>query len=228
MLDATGRCGHPESHFHDPSLAAWLEEYDLRRESFAGRRDALRAVFAAAIARGRGATGLTGIRMQRQSFPFFLAQLGVLHPEPAGDAARIATIFGETRYIHLRRADKLAQAVSFLKARQSGLWHRAPDGTEIERLSPPAPPRYDRAEIAALIERFTQDDADWESWFAAQGIAPLRIGYDALSQDPRACLGRVLEYLGQEAALARRVEIPVARLADATNRAWITRYTSGG
>ena len=33
------------------------------------------------------------------------------------------------------RENKLAQAVSLIKAEQTGLWHIAPDGTELERVA---------------------------------------------------------------------------------------------
>ena len=40
------------------------------------------------------------------------------------------------RYLHLSREDKLAQAVSDLKAEQSGLWHVFTDGSERETTDP--------------------------------------------------------------------------------------------
>ena len=228
LLAATGRAGNPDSHFHEPSLAQWLEDYNLAPGSFAAERDALAAVFDAARTRGSGDTGLFGLRLQRHSFGFFLRKLDVLHPGLACDRDRIRAAFGETLFLHLTRSDKLAQAISYVKAGQTGLWHRAPDGTELERLAPQAAPVYDADAIARQIREFTAFDAAWRDWFAREGIAPLQLSYDALSADPATALAGVLDALGLDRGLAAGIRPPVAKLADATNRDWTTRFLAEG
>jgi len=224
LLSATGRAGKPDSHFHEPSLASWLEDYELARENFATDLDTLRAVFDAARRRGTGGTGIFGLRLQRKSFDFFMQQAAILHPGPMTDRERFEAAFGPTLFIHLTRASKLDQAVSCVKAMQTGLWHRAPDGTEIERLSAPREPFYDAEAIASHVAEFTAFDAAWNAWFEREGLQPLRLTYDELSRDPTAVLASVLHALGLDPALARDVALPVARLADATNRDWKERF----
>ncbi|MEO0999464.1 MAG: Stf0 family sulfotransferase, partial [Pseudomonadota bacterium] len=139
LLKATGVAGRPGSHFHEPSLARWAEVYGIDPAAFPDETAMLRAIFAAARRRGTCAAGLFGLRMQRGSFGYFLAQARRIHP--AGrDAEVIGAAFGPTRFLHLSRADKLAQAVSRVMAEQTGLWHRRADGSELERLAPPAAP----------------------------------------------------------------------------------------
>ncbi|MEO0999898.1 MAG: Stf0 family sulfotransferase, partial [Pseudomonadota bacterium] len=99
--------------------------------------------------------------------------------------------------------------------------------SELERLAPPAAPRYDRAAIARHLEELTALDRAWENWFAAEGIAPLRLRYETLATDPRAVLGEVLAALGRDPALASDVAVPTARLADATSAEWIARFRTG-
>ncbi len=228
LLKETGIAGRPGSHFHEPSLGAWLADYGLAPGAFATSEDALRAVFDCARTRGEGGTGVFGLRMQRGSFPHFIAQADRLHPGLATDRARIEAVFGPTLFISLRRADKLAQAVSRVMAGQTGLWHRHADGTELERLAPPQEPRYDRRAITRHITDLARLDAEWEGWFAREGITPLRLDYESLARAPQAALAQVLEALGLDPRQAEDIDPPTARLADATSRAWMDRYTAGG
>lgn len=224
LLSATGVAGRPGSLFHEPALAAWLAYHDLNAADFPTERAALDAILAAAIARGRGGTDLFGLRLQRGSFAFLMQQLALVHPGPLSDRARIEAAFGRTLFIHLTRDDKLDQAISITRAEQTGLWHRAPDGTEIERLAPPQEPSYDAAAIRAHLDAMTEFDRDWLAWFRAEGIAPLRVTYDALAADPAGTLATLLAALGRDPARADAVVPEVAKLADATSADWRARF----
>lgn len=226
LLRETGIAGFPESHFHAPSLEKWLGYYGLRGEDFSIRQDALSAVFKAAYERGKGESDVFGLRMQRHSFDFFIAQLRLLHPSLADDRSRVDAAFGTTLFIHLTRENKLDQAISYVKAEQSGLWHRAADGTELERLSEPKDPFYDAAAIAVQLAKMEQMDAAWEAWFQAEQIEPLRVSYSELSAAPYATLGRVLSALGLAYAPEGEATPSVAKLADATNQEWAERFRS--
>ena len=224
LLAATGVAGNPGSHFHRPSLDAWLGAHDLGGCRFALSGAAVRAVLAVAVERGTAGTGVFGLRMQWGSFRFFLDRLGELHAGQGGDASRIEAAFGPTAFVHLTRPDKLAQAVSHVRAEQSGLWHRRSDGSELERLAPPAEPRYDRGAIARRLAELSAMDAAWRAWFSDEGIEPVRIVYDSLAADPSRALADVLRGLGRDEAAASGIAVPTARLADATTEAWMERY----
>lgn len=79
----------------------------------------------------------------RENLDELSAILDQIYPGLPSDKARFEKAFGRTLYVHLTREDKLAQAVSLIKAEQTGLWHIAPDGAEIQRVGPPREPRYD-------------------------------------------------------------------------------------
>jgi len=224
LLAATGVAGNPDSHFHRPAIAHWLADLGVTPEPALSERALLQLAFQAAIAEGTRGTGIFGLRLQRHSFDFFSEKLAVLHPGLADDLARFHAAFGRTLFLHLTRQDKVAQAVSYVKAEQTGLWHRAPDGTELERLSPPREPVYDAAVIRAHLEEVTAHDIQWRRWFAASGLEPLRITYEGLAADPLAALRRVLDRLGLGRAAADGVEPGVAKLADDTNRDWVARF----
>lgn len=228
LLAATGRSGNPDSHFHRPSLAAWCEDYDIASDRLPSRRDLLGAVFEAAIARGTGNTELFGLRLQRHSFDFFMQQLEILHPGRASDFERMQAAFGETLFIHLTRENKLEQAISLVKATQTGLWHKAPDGTELERLSAPQDPFYDAQAITRNLSDLTSLDDQWKAWFVKEELEPLRITYDALSAGPTDVLAQILDRLQVGREYARTIDPPVAKLADETSRNWAERFQSQG
>ncbi|MEM1079459.1 MAG: Stf0 family sulfotransferase [Pseudomonadota bacterium] len=224
MLAATGVAGQPDSHFHTPSLSRWLQVYGLEAQVFDTRKDALRAVIEAALMRGTGETGCFGLRMQRGSFPYAMAQFAGLYPGLPTDRARLETAFGPMRFLHLSRADKVAQAVSRLRAEQGGLWHARADGSALERSAPTAPLHYDRAAIAAHVAELSRWDEAWAAWFAQEGITPLRLSYAALAETPRNVLAQALGYLGRDASAASGVRIPTARLANAESAEWVARF----
>ena len=134
--------------------------------------------------------------------------------------------FRANALVHLTRRDEVAQAVSYVKAQQTGLWHAAPDGAELERLSPPQEPAYDASEIRTRLEEVTSHDHGWEYWFAASEIAPLRITYEELSDGPVETLRVIMDHLGLEREAADGVELGLTKLADNINQDWVTHFRS--
>ena len=224
LLAATGRAGRPGSHFHGPSVDGWARSFGLAVDPAASRRDVLARIVAAAIERGRGGTDLFGLRLQHHGLDFLLRQLAILHPDVAGDAARMRTAFGRTLFVHLTRADRIGQAVSHVRADQTGLLHRAADGTELERLGPPASLRYDPEAIRARIREALAGNRRWTDWFAAEGILPVSVTYESLSARPAEVVADLLERLGLDRAVADGARPGVTKLADETSRRWVERF----
>lgn len=224
MLAAAKVAGDPGSLFHNPSLEAWVEYYDLIDRSFLSRREMLDAVFLSAKARGRGSTDIFGLRMQRGSFDYFMEQLALKHPEIEGDMNRIQAEFGRTLFIHLSREDRLDQAISRLRAEQTGLWHVNADGTDLERQAPLQSKGYDAAAIRAHMAELSELDLAWKRWFDSQSIEPLAITYEALSGNPQRILGEVLTALGLDGSLVGNIPPQTKKLADGTNLAWRERF----
>jgi len=223
-LLAKAGVGNPDSYYGRAFMDDWAREWALP-----GRETMTPATYAAtyldaAIPAGKGGIGIFGLRLMRENVIDLSASLDLIHPGLDSDAARFEQALGRILYIHLSRASKLAQAISYIKAQQTGLWHMAPDGTEIERLGPPQAPRYDFARIRAEVEKLEAYDADWGAWFAAQSITPHRIGYEELSRDPDAALNGLCAVLGIPAPRLGSAAPGVAKLSDQTNEDWMRRY----
>jgi len=224
LLAATKRVGEPDSFYRRQNIAEWAEEWGLPSPDSMEREAFERLYLAAAIRAGKAGTGLFGMRLMRENLEELQAILDRQFPNLPSDRARLEAAFGRLLFLHLSRADKLAQAISLIKAQQSGLWHRAPAGTEIERLAPAQEPRYDFALLRREVAALEAYDAAWNDWFAAEGIEPLRLDYDSLSADPAATLIRISEALGVEAPAREAIRPGVAKLADATSLEWMERY----
>lgn len=227
LLAATGQAGDPHSFFRRQDIAEWAAHWGLPPQEALGQDIGFdRAYLAAALSAGRAGTPLFGLRLMAETLPELNALLNRLHPGLPSDRARLERAFGRLGFVHLSRGDLLAQAISLVRARQTGLWHRAPDGTDIERLGPPRPPRYDRAAIGAELAQLQQDAARWDRWFAREGITPVGLVYEELAANPTAALAQVCGALGITAPPAGQVRPGVARLADALNRDWAARFLS--
>jgi LPS sulfotransferase NodH len=224
LLKASGVAGDPRSYFHEQSVAEWQADLDLTPDPAQSDLAALETVFSTVRERGTAGTGIFGLRLQRHSVEFFMKKLADLHPQFASDSERIEAAFGPTQFIHLTRPDKISQAVSFVKARQTGLWHQAPDGTELERLSEPQDPVYNRDDLRETHDLFLKYDQDWTDWFAKENITPYRITYDQLSAAPQETLKGVLKVLDADPRAAEGADPGIAKLADATSRDWVKRF----
>jgi LPS sulfotransferase NodH len=160
----------------------------------------------------------------RRNLDDLSALIDKVFPGLPSDKDRHQAAFGRTLYVHLAREDKLAQAVSLIKAEQTGLWHIAPDGREIERLAPPQEPRYDFDEIAGKLAQLEQHDAAWQTWFESEGIEPLRIGYESLAANPGEAICRICRALGVPEPAPSSLRPGVAKLADAISLEWMRNY----
>jgi len=141
--------------------------------------------------------------------------------------ALVEAAFGSTLYFHLSRRDKLAQAISLLRAEQSGLWHLASDGSILEGTSSPKPNVYDERRLQALVNELHSDDTQWNNFFQSRKIEPLRLTYETVTADPQSALAVVLDALGQDSAIAKKVSTKTARMADDISLEWAERFRSG-
>ncbi|UWQ17526.1 Stf0 sulfotransferase family protein [Jannaschia sp. M317] len=225
LLQSVPGAGQPGSHFHRTDVAAWAATHGLPPLPMPASPADLRRILAAGRQTGCDGDSLFGLRLQSHSRAYLLERLAEAQPGLPCDRTRLEATFGHLCFIYLTRRDHLAQAISYVRAAQTGLWHRAADGREMERSAPPAPSRYDRAAITDRLQTIATDEQQWQVWFARQGIEPLRVFYEDLAADPARTLDRILRHLGL-AGMSPTLRIPTARLADGTSLAWARRYRS--
>ncbi|MEM9139226.1 MAG: Stf0 family sulfotransferase [Pseudomonadota bacterium] len=218
MLADAG-AGWPASYFREKTMADRMV-----RLGVAGGPDAFPAYLDAVRRTGSAGTEICGIRLMQENAAALFCTLGVLFPDAEGDLSRLEAAFGPVSFIHLSRRDKLAQAVSYIRARQSGLWHRGAGGQAIEALESIESKGYAHDRIAEIVATYRREDAAWTDWFTDQGITPISVTYEDLAAAPQKELGRILAALSLDATKANAITPATQPMADPESRAWIQRF----
>ena len=219
MLDSTGVAGHPESWFRRQDEQEFADRWGIAGPSngtfdYAGD-------FRAASAAGSTANGLFAARIMWGTMDEVTAHLAAAYPGHAGSAAGLlSAAFGRTRFVYLRRGDVVAQAVSLLRAEQTGVWFETAD----ERREPTAEPGFDFGQVRDLVRQIDNENAAWEEWFTAEGIRPHRVLYEELDDDPVGVASGVLGFLGLGLPSGREITVRHKRLADELNARWVESY----
>ena len=219
LLDSTGVAGHPESYFRQPDEGEWAASWGIADPcdgtfGYAG-------YFQAAIAAGRTANGVFAARIMWGTMDEVVAKLAPVYPGHAGSAVRLlSAAFGRTRFVYLRRGDVVAQAVSLLRAEQTGVWFE----TAHDRQEPEAEPSYDFERVRDRVRLLEDHNAAWERWFAAAGIRPYLVRYEELDAEPVGVASGVLGFLGLDLPVGREIAVRHKRLADELNTLWAERY----
>ncbi|WP_280116813.1 aldehyde dehydrogenase family protein [Micromonospora echinofusca] len=223
LLESTGVAGRPQAYFRAPDEPAWAERWGIARTDRGGfdYADYVRA----ALAAGRTDNGVFGAKLMWGTLDEVVDKLGVVHPDLAGDdLALLHRTFGRTRFVFVRRDDVVAQAVSWLRAEQTGTWYLGGNGEISGGGGTGRTPVFDAEAVHRFVEVIGEHNAAWESWFAAVGAQPHVVRYEELDDDSGAVVAGVLAFLGL-ALLPGRVVTPYhRRQADELNRRWIARY----
>lgn len=223
LLESSGVAGRPQAYFRAPSEPMWAERWQLPRTADGGfdYADYVRA----ALAAGRTDNGVFGAKLMWGTLDEVVDKLGTVYPELRGDDVALLTeAFGRTRFIFLRRDDVLAQAVSWLRAEQTGVWFIDENGESDESEVTGQDPKYDAEGIRYFLDTIEEHNAGWEAWFATWGIQPLVLRYEELDADQVGTTLRVLDFLGLRVPEGRAIRARLQRQSDELNRQWIERY----
>ena len=220
LLDSSGVAGHPASYFNRKSLNDYADAWRIARP-VDGRID--EAFVRAALTAGTTSNGVFGGRIMAETLPELISGLAAAASEPAmTDVGLLSAQVGRLRFVHLRRRDVVAQAVSWAKALHTHFWHPG------EAVAPGAQePRYDEELIGRLVAAIESYERDWTMWFASHRIVPCEVTYEELAADPPRTAQRVLDHLGLHVPPDRQLVVGHRRQADRLNADWITRFTSG-
>lgn len=225
LLAATGRMGDPDSFYHRAAfMRDWAVAWGLAETDPAAGAAFDAAYLAAAIRAGEAGTGRFGMRLQRSYLPLLSATLDRLYPGLPSDRLRFERAFGDLSYLHLSRQDKVAQAVSLVKAEQSGLWHRNADGSELERLAEAREVAYDFRAIHHAVLALQDEDEAWGAWFARERITPLLLSYETFVRQPAETVREICRSLDVTLPETEELRPGLAKLADAVSLDWISRY----
>jgi len=223
LLAGTGVAGNPEESFEH----LWRSGLPRQpREYFAGVDDAgvlaLLAPtdpggadrsdpFPPALERGTTPNGVFGAKLMWTHLLDLAERL-----DCAADPGLLEARLPALRYVHVTRGDKVAaQAVSLWRAVQTRAWRAG--GVKEEGVAV-----YHGGAIGRLFAQLTEQDEAWRAWFAANGIEPLTIAYEALADAAPSVAAAVLEHVG--AGAAEIPEPPLRRQSDDRSARWVERF----
>jgi trehalose 2-sulfotransferase len=129
------------------------------------------------------------------------------------------SIFPNIRFIRIRREDRVRQAVSWVRARQTGDWSvswKDPRGGHAQ---------FDPDEIGKSLGRLEREDAAWEAFFRLHSISPHRLSYEELVEAREPTLRGIFAFLGVDLPEDLRFDPPaLERQADRVSDEWVARY----
>lgn len=230
MLGATGVAGRPHSYFRQEDIADWAEAWGVQHPRSIDSPGFDRAYLSAMRREGSAGTGVFGLRLMWESAGEASKRLNRALGTDQDISRSLEAAFGPTLYIHVSRNDKIAQAVSRVRAEQSGIWHRSADGSVLEGAEAAQPVSYDGARIAELVRQLQSDDVAWSNFFEERRISPLSLVYETVTADPNAAVESILSALGLDPDIAWRIPVRTAKLADRKSSLWVERFRqeSGG
>lgn len=129
LLASTNVLGAPESYFRVEDEEAWADRLGVHVAG--GRARDHRAFVMAVRAAGSTANGVFAARVMWGSVERVVE--GLAPPAGQPDAVTLQGAFGPLAFVHLTRADVIAQAVSWARAEQTGYW-------QVHHQPRPAPP----------------------------------------------------------------------------------------
>jgi LPS sulfotransferase NodH len=192
LLDSTGKLGRPREYFSDKRRFLAIERAP--------------GLFEEMLAEASTPNGIYGLKVFSRQFDL---------TRRSAWPARLPGL----RFVSLERRDLLGQAISWLRATQTGQFRAG--------APPTGDARYDARAIARLMARFADDQARWRRYFARNGIEPLWLTYEGVTADPGGAVAAVAAAVGLDGAWAVDPSaVPTAMQRDLETEAWRDRFIS--
>ena len=133
----------------------------------------------------------------------------------------LAAVLHRSRYIWLRRRNRVEQAVSWAIACQTGVWAQRTG----EKPQPRGAPKFDFKVIDEWCNRIATHETAWLNYFHENQIEPLVLFYEDVVACNRGAAERVLQFLGLPTPAAMEI-VPseVEKQADQLSEEWTKSY----
>jgi trehalose 2-sulfotransferase len=224
-LQATGVAGDPKEFFGH-KMAFWMERWGTSSlPEYAARlvekRSTANGMFGAKLLY-RQLVHLEGLARQEP-------ELGAL---PLPEA--LNRLFPHLHLIWATREDKVRQAISWFKARQTGVWGQDADREEVklgrawrlgEEPLQPGELAFDFDGIAALLRQAKEEDAAIGRFIAESGLPSYRVVYEEFSPRYEEMVVDLLRWMGVSAPDDLTIAKPrTVKLADDRTDEWVERF----
>ncbi len=215
VLWHTNLCGRPQEFFSPTRMAKITEEHGLDVNPDADFSEYLRLL----MEKRSTENGVFGGKIMWAHVEGVVGRLGGTKAEAA---ELLAGVFPNLRYIRMRRADKLRQAISLWKAKQTKVYNSLQAG-EAGGTAPA--PVFDFGEIRKIRDRFVLEDEEWGRFFSGHDLSPYEVRYETFAEGYPEETKAILDYL--QIPVPSDFEImPLTyrKLADAVNEEWREKF----
>ena len=131
-------------------------------------------------------------------------------------------LFSNAKYLWMRRRDRLAQAVSYALAEQTGIWIL--DGEWLRDKLPLRQPHYDYQAILHCLRRISNEESQWSKYIEMEGVSPMTVWYEDLVAEYETVVGECLRFIGVEEDEGEIPEPGIRRQSTRRNEEWAERF----
>ncbi len=157
---------------------------------------------------------------QRFSIKIFPRHLRQSQDRFGFDFIRKCMAAHEVKIVLLHRQDRLGQAVSLVRARQTGKWN---SGSNTGKARRNIRAEYDFRSLCQAYFHIGRGYDFWRSYLGVHGLAAQKFTYEALMQDPSSYFEAMATHLQVPPPETYETGITIQR--DATSAAWRARFS---
>ena len=200
-----------------------LWEWNSGRERPIGERqeESLAAIQAAVDGKASGSDGRMAAKLMWRDVVLAASSVGWRRENIRGF---LESLFPQPRYVLVSRQDKIRQAVSLWRARETQVLHGEVNGRVHRGSRPAREARYSFAGISAALRDVRIADAEWRSYFAKYSLEHLELSYEEICRDWSRSAQRAVEWWQGRAAKGGFQSPRFVRLADEETERWVRRY----
>jgi LPS sulfotransferase NodH len=149
---------------------------------------------------------------------------GDMHPTHSEIGAFLSTLFPSLHYIRLSRENKLLQAISYLRAEQTGVWS-VPSAMPSRAFTSADQPRFNRRRISELMLQIQAEEDEIDRLLACTSNPAITITYEDLARDYHDTVARVLGFLElRSIPPINTIKPRLRRQTDLTTSRWVRRF----
>lgn len=210
----TGMAGRPEEYFLPSNEALWRERWgSVTSKNY----------LAAVMQQGTTPNGVFGAKIMWGYFDHFVSSLQQLPEQKKRERAAhdlMKRTFPNLHYIWIKRRDKVRQAISHAKARQTNVWAVTSETRPLLTKKPV----FSFEQIDLMVQELEAQEAAWKNYFLENGIDPFVVVYEDLAARYEEVALEALRYLGVAHEPVKFAPSRMKKQADEESEVWVQRY----
>lgn len=149
-----------------------------------------------------------------------LAKLREITSHDSDDFQMLNDTFPGLKFIYLYRLNKIKQAISWVRARQTGQW-QYPHNESVKE------GEYNEVEIDKILMRINLQQVSWQNFFDTYNIRPHFVAYEELCENRIHVISGILKFLGCPLRGVDKIngmQMPIKKQYDAVSEEWYQRF----